>query len=188
MTLICLMFVLIFNGAEPISANLCQQFTEELKQFGLSKLSMFPVYGLAEACLAVSFPKINAELEVAQIQRDSLSIGDPVEFKDETEASVLLVGVGAPIKNCKVRISDKEGNELPEKSVGHIHIGGGNVTEQIIGDDGSIFYEGGWVDTGDLGFVFEENLFITGRYKEILFVNGQNFYPYDIEDSFTTTS
>ena len=87
------------------------------------------------------------------------------------------------IPHCNVRISDEAGKELPDNTVGHIHIGGNNVTEEIIGDDGTIFFDGGWVNTGDLGFVSDQNLFITGRYKEILFVNGQNYYPYDIENS-----
>lgn len=175
---------LIFNGAEPISVNLCENFTDELNQYGLSKRSMFAVYGLAEASLVVSFPPIGADLEVVQVQRKSLSIGGQVEFDGDVDVdnSVSLVGVGTPITNCKVRISDQQGNEFPEETVGHIHIGGGNVTEEILGDDGSIFFDGGWVNTGDLGFVSERGLFITGRHKEILFVNGQNFYPYDIED------
>ena len=173
---------LIFNGAEPISVNLCEQFTSELNKFGLPKQSMFAVYGLAEASLAVSFPSIGADLEVAKVLREYLSIGDSVKFSNNSEASVSLVGVGAPIQNCKVRISDSNGDELAQNTVGHIHISGGNVTENIIGDNGGIFYDGGWVDTGDLGFVSEKGLFITGRYKEILFVNGQNHYPYDIEE------
>ncbi len=172
---------LVFNGAEPISVSLCEQFTNALHRFGLSKQTMFAVYGLAEASLAVSFPKVGTDLETVQVRRDSLAIGQTVVMGND-ENCVSLVGVGTPIKNCKVRISDVEGNELPINTVGHIHIGGGNVTEEIIGDDGSIFYADGWVDTGDLGFVSAQGLFITGRYKEILFVNGQNFYPYDIEE------
>ena len=173
---------LIFNGAEPISAKLCEQFTSELTQFGLPKQSMFPVYGLAEACLVVSFPEIGADLNVVHAQRDALSIGKAAVLSSQGKGGVSLVGVGRSIENCKVRISDENGNALPENTIGHIHIGGENVTEEIIGDDGSAFFSGGWVDTGDLGFVSPRGLFITGRYKEILFVNGQNYYPHDIEE------
>ncbi|MBT8123810.1 MAG: non-ribosomal peptide synthetase [Gammaproteobacteria bacterium] len=174
---------LIFNGAEPISVNLCEQFTNEMTQFGLPKNSMYPVYGLAEASLAVSFPSVGAELSVVNLQRESLAIGAKAEIKSQSEKTSTLVGVGMPIPHCKVRISNKEGEELSEGTVGHIHIGGENVTEEIIGDDGSIFFAGGWVNTGDLGFISNLGLFITGRYKEILFVNGQNYYPYDIEET-----
>lgn len=174
---------LIFNGAEPISVNLCEQFNNEMSKFGLPKNSMFPVYGLAEASLAVSFPAVGADLNVIDLQRESLAIGAKANISSSLEKTSTLVGVGAPIPNCKVRISNQEGEELPEGTVGHIHIGGQNVTEEIIGDDGSIFYANGWVNTGDLGFVSEKGLFITGRFKEIIFVNGQNYYPHDIEES-----
>ena len=174
---------LIFNGAEPISVNLCEQFTKELSKFGLPKKSMFPVYGLAEASLAVSFPEVHSELEVINVKRKSLTINTKAEIGQQNETTSTLVGVGYPIPHCNVRISDEKGNELPMNTIGHIHIGGKNVTEEIIGDDGSIFYEGGWVNTGDLGFVSKDGLFITGRFKEILFVNGQNYYPHDIENS-----
>lgn len=174
---------LVFNGAEPISVNLCEQFTTELAKFGLPKNSMFPVYGLAEASLAVSFPEVYSELKVINVKRESLTISTKAEIVQQDESTSTLVCVGSPIPHCNVRISDENGNELPMGTIGHIHIGGKNVTEEIIGDDGSIFYEGGWVNTGDLGFVSEYGLFITGRFKEILFVNGQNYYPHDIENA-----
>ncbi len=173
---------LIFNGAEPISVALCKQFNKEMEKFGLPTHCMFPVYGLAEASLAVSFPEIHAPLSVTNAKRSSLTIGNIMQQDLEGQDSISLVGVGTPILHCKVRISDDNGIGLAEKMVGHIHISGANVTEEIIGDDGSLFYENGWLDTGDLGFVSDKELFITGRFKEILFVNGQNFYPYDIEE------
>ena len=173
---------LIFNGAEPISVALCDQFTNEMNKYHLPKNSMFPVYGLAEASLAVSFPEVGSNLNVKHAHRDSLSIGSQVRLENESENSVALVSVGKPIPNSFVRISDIEGNELPNNSVGHLHISGDNITEEIKGDDGSSFYAEGWLDTGDLGFISDSELFITGRYKEILFVNGQNYYPYDLEE------
>ena len=183
---------LIFNGAEPISVKLCKQFTNEMSKFGLPKNSMFPVYGLAEASLAVSFPAVGADLKVINLQRESLAIGAKAEITTKSEKSSTLVGVGMPIPHCKVRISDHEGKELPMGTVGHIHIGGENVTEEIIGDNGTIFFEGGWVNTGDLGFNDGQStnggLFITGRFKEILFVNGQNYYPHDIEETLQNIS
>ncbi len=174
---------LIFNGAEPISVHLCERFTNELEQYGLPKNSMFPVYGLAEASLAVSFPPVHSELNVIHVKRESLVIGTSAEMSQPSDSTLTLVSVGTQIPNCKVRICNAQGEALPEGVVGHIHIAGENVTEEIIGDDGNIFFEGGWVNTGDLGFISELGLYITGRYKEILFVNGQNYYPHDIEDT-----
>ncbi len=177
---------LIFNGAEPISVNLCDQFTHEMSKFGLPKNSMFPVYGLAEASLAVSFPVVGSDLNVIDVHRESLAIGAQAKITSKSEKTSTLVGVGVPIPHCKVRISDQQGEELPTGTVGHIHIGGQNVTEEIIGDNGAIFFANGWVNTGDLGFSSDNGIFITGRFKEILFVNGQNYYPHDIEEALQT--
>ena len=174
---------LIFNGAEPISVSLCEQFSNELEQYGLPKNSMFPVYGLAEASLAVSFPPVHSELNVIYLKRESLAIGAAAKISQQSDSTSTLVGVGTQIPHCKIRICNEQGEDLSEGIVGHIHIAGENVTEEIIGDDGNIFFEEGWVNTGDLGFVSEQGLFITGRYKEILFVNGQNYYPHDIEET-----
>ncbi len=175
---------LVFNGAEPISAALCEQFTHEMARFGLRRQSMFPAYGLAEACLAVSFVESGADLQVVHARRDSLSIGSGAVLGSRRDAShVSLVSVGTPVLHCSVRIAKRDGQPLPDGHVGHVHIRGANVTEQVIGDEGSVFLEGGWVDTGDLGFISRQGLFITGRYKEILFVHGQNYYPHDIEDA-----
>ena len=174
---------LIFNGAEPISVSLCEQFTNELASYGLPKNSMFPVYGLAEASLAVSFPDVGSELKIVHLMRESLAIGAKAEVTELSELTTTLVGVGSEIPHCDVRISNADGEALPEGTVGHILIKGQNVTEEIMGDDGSIFFDDGWVNTGDLGFVSNQGLFITGRYKEILFVNGQNYYPHDIEET-----
>lgn len=173
---------LIFNGAEPISVSLCRQFTDAMARFGLSARSMFPVYGLAEASLAVSFPGVGADLNVVHAHRNSLSVGEDAVLNPQPgPETVSLVGVGEPITHCSVRISDPRGVAQPEGRVGHIHIQGKNVTEQILGDDGSIL-DGGWLDTGDLGFVRHGVLYVTGRYKEVLFVHGQNYYPHDIEE------
>ncbi len=174
---------LIFNGAEPISVDLCEQFTHAMSHYGLPANSMFPVYGLAEASLAVSFPAVGSELEVISVERNSLAIGAQAKLAQKSDMTTTLVGVGKSIPHCNVRISNKDGEELPENSIGQIHVAGKNVTEEIIGDDGNIFFKGGWVNTGDLGFISSQGFFITGRYKEILFVNGQNYYPHDIEEA-----
>lgn len=174
---------LVFNGAEPISAALCREFMEVLAKFGLPRCSMFPAYGLAEASLAVSFPAVGADLQVVHARRDSLSVGaDAVLGTDREGSQVSLVCVGMPVRHCEVRIGDLKGQALTDGRVGHVLIRGANVTERVIGDDGSVFLDEGWVNTGDLGFSYRQGLYITGRYKEILFVHGQNFYPHDIED------
>jgi acyl carrier protein len=93
--------------------------------------------------------------------------------------------VGRAVPNTEVRIADASRAVLPEAMVGHILIRGASVTRGYFGDpEATALAIGadGWVDTGDLGFLHEGSLYIAGRSKEIIFVNGQNYYPYDLEN------
>jgi len=97
---------------------------------------------------------------------------------------VQLVSEGRPIAYCRVRIADDEDRELPAGRIGHVHISGDNVTRGYYEDsqaNAAAFSADGWLRTGDLGLVHEGELYISGRAKEIIFVNGQNYYPHDLE-------
>jgi acyl-CoA synthetase (AMP-forming)/AMP-acid ligase II/acyl carrier protein len=176
---------LIFNGAEPISVSLCNEFLTRLQPARLKRAAMFPVYGLAEASLAVTFPTPGAALHTCQLDRHHLSVGEAAqELPTGSRDCVELVSVGRPIPNCRVRICADDDLELPEGTVGHILISGGNVTKGYFEDaaaNAASIRPDGWLRTGDLGVMRNGELYITGRAKEILFVNGQNYYPHDLE-------
>jgi acyl-CoA synthetase (AMP-forming)/AMP-acid ligase II/acyl carrier protein len=176
---------LIFNGAEPISAELCNEFLTRLQPAKLLRNAMYPVYGLAEASLAATFPAPGAALRTTQLDRHHLTVGEVAqEAAAGSRDAVDLVSVGRAIPYCKVRICADDDRELPEGTVGHILISGDNVTREYFEDptvNAATFTADGWLRTGDLGVVIQGNLFITGRAKEILFVNGQNYYPHDLE-------
>ena len=174
----------LFNGAEPISAELCREFTDAMRPFGLKPSVMFPVYGLAEASLAVTFPAPETGCPTLSVLRTALTPGTTVELTDHNESnSSTLVLVGKPVKCCTVRIADDADNELPTMTVGHVLIQGDNVTRGYYRDEASTkaTIRDGWLDTGDLGFMSNDGLVITGRAKDIIFVSGQNYYPHDIE-------
>lgn len=176
---------ILFNGAEPISVELCERFTHELASYGLPRTAMFPVYGLAEATVGVSFPPLGKPFGTVTVQRHSLRIGAPFQTAlDTDEDAVRFAVVGKPLRDCQVRICDDEDEVLSEKTVGHIQIKGGNVTSGYYGatqTGARAFTRDGWLRTGDLGFFVDGELVITGRSKDIIFVNGQNYYPHDIE-------
>jgi acyl-CoA synthetase (AMP-forming)/AMP-acid ligase II len=175
----------IFNGAEPIAADLCRQFSAALAPAGLAPNVMFPVYGLAEASLAVTFPKVGAPLSTVSLARDVLGPEDVVrEVAPDSEDAVELVHVGTPVANCELRIADARGAPSPPGTVGRILIRGDNVSQGYYGDaDATVAARSpdGFLDTGDLGTMHRGELVVTGRVKEILFVSGQNHYPQDIE-------
>lgn len=175
---------IIFNGAEPISARLCEQFLDALAPNGLRRTAMYPVYGLAEASLAVSFPTVGVPYRAISVNRTRLTPGDRVEV-DDRRNPMTLVSVGRPIGQCRVRIGDDTGRETTPGTVGRVLIRGPNVTGGFYVDGRSINREAfdaqGWLDTGDLGFIHDGDLYITGRTKDVIFVNGQNYYAHDIE-------
>jgi acyl-CoA synthetase (AMP-forming)/AMP-acid ligase II/acyl carrier protein len=176
---------LIFNGAEPISVPLCKEFLDRLEPAKLNRNAMFPVYGLAEASLAVSFPPVGAPLQTVSLNRHRMNVGDPVERVSNTHKDAIeVVSEGKPIPYSRVRIAGDDAQPLPEGRIGNVHISGENVTRGYFENpqaNAEAFTADQWLKTGDLGVMIDGNLHITGRAKEIIFVNGQNYYPHDLE-------
>jgi len=176
---------LIFNGAEPISVELCNEFLTRLEPAKLERNAMFPVYGLAEASLAVTFPEVGAPLRTITLNRHQLNVGNPVAAVAKTDKdAVELISEGKVIPYCQVRLTDDAGNVLSENRIGNVEMRGDNVTREYFENpeaNAAAFTADGWIRTGDLGLFHDGELFISGRAKEIIFVNGQNYYPHDLE-------
>lgn len=175
----------IFNGAEPISVELCEEFLNKMGRHSLNSNVMYPVYGLAEASVAVSFPIVKENIIVYNLDRRNLKVGEKIiEVSKDNKENISFVDVGFPLRNCKVRICDNNNMTVEDDVVGFIQISGGNVTSgyynNTIATDQAVT-EDGWMRTGDLGFMRNGRLVITGRDKDIIFINGQNYYPHDIE-------
>jgi acyl-CoA synthetase (AMP-forming)/AMP-acid ligase II/acyl carrier protein len=176
----------IYNGAEPISVELVNEFMQTLAYTGLRHNAMYPVYGLAEACLAVSFPERGADYRWIRANRHKLGVGVKIEVNPADAREVIeLMCVGRPLPNMEVRIADAAHEPLADGHVGHILIRGPNVTRGYFADEeatAAAIDAAGWLDTGDLGVFHEGGLYIAGRSKDIIFINGQNYYPHDLEN------
>lgn len=177
---------LLMNGAEPISVGIAEEFLDEVGKAGLARSAMFPVYGLAEATLAVTFPSLGDEIGGKRIARDSSGIGEAIRETAEEEGSFVACGCGAPLPGIEVRIVGEDRGSVPEAHVGRVWIRGAGITEGYHDDPeataAAVMGEG-WLDTGDLGFLSGGQLYITGRQKDLVIVSGQNFYPHDLEES-----
>ncbi len=176
----------IYNGAEPISIELCEQFLETLQPAGLKRETMFTVYGLAEATLAVAFPALNEPYKTAYLDRHSLLLGDQVQFVDRDHPDAIgFVIEGPPVTDMQIKITDTMNAQLATNCIGLVQIKGPSVTSGYYLDDEANKHAltgDGWLNTGDLGFLTDHNeLVITGREKDIIFSNGLNYYPHDIE-------
>ncbi|MGK9127597.1 non-ribosomal peptide synthetase [Olivibacter sp. SA151] len=172
---------LIFNGAEPIAVPLVQQFLKKMQIYGLNDTAMFTVYGLAEASLAVAFPEPGKRFRYVTLDRERLQMNTQVQY---TENGVSFAVEGKPIAGCFVRIVGPDQSILSANHIGKIEIKGENVTKGYLKQEElnrEVFHED-WLDTGDLGFLTTDGeLVVTGRWKDIIFVNGQNYYPHDLE-------
>jgi iturin family lipopeptide synthetase A len=175
----------VFNGAEPINSELCDVFLDKMSQYGLKRTTMSPAYGLAEASEIVTMSSVEKPMKTVYLDRNSILTGQIVTETNDKEKMVPFVDVGSAVNDCDLRIWDNAGRTLNDNIIGHIQVKGRNVTRgyyQDIDETKNIFTEDGWLRTGDLGFMRDGNLIVTGRAKDIIFVNGQNYYPQDIEN------
>lgn len=176
---------LIVNGAEAISYTLCNKFLNAMKKYNLKEETLFTVYGMAEASVAVAFPPVNERFQIVFINRNKISLGKKIEIVDEKdENAVGFVKEGYAIDNCYLQIGNELGEELEEEYIGEIQIRGKNVTKGYYNNEAATqnsLTPQGWLRTGDIGFIKDGQLVFTGRTKEIIVINGKNYYPYDIE-------
>jgi len=176
----------IYNGAEPISVDLCEQFLQTLAASGLRREAMFTVYGLAEATLAVAFPQHGEPYRAVHVDRHAMLMGDSVNFVDATHADAVGFAIeGRAVTDMDIKITDNANATLPPNCIGLVQIKGPSVTTGYYQDEDAnreALTGDGWLNTGDLGFLTDhDELVITGREKDIIFSNGLNYYPHDIE-------
>ncbi|GIG68823.1 AMP-binding protein [Phytomonospora endophytica] len=176
---------LAYNGAEPVRADTVADFQQSLAGAGVSGSVMYPVYGMAEATLAVTFPEPGTAPRIVHVDRATLADdGLAVQVPSGQAGAKALVGVGRPVTGMRVRVLDEAGSVCPQGRAGEIQIAGPAVTSGYLHDAAATAaaFDGSWLRTGDLGFCLDGDLFIAGRRKEMIIVRGQNHFPEDVED------
>lgn len=176
---------LAINGAEPINVKTLSAFLDRFGSQGLRRDVFFPVYGIAENCLAVTMPPLDKKTTTRKVLRKNLEKGEINQAVDDcpSESVFEIVSVGSPIPGHSVRIVDKKGNLLTEKKIGEVQVKGPCVTlgYHRSPEATARTIQDGWLKTGDLGFLWDGLLYIAGRSKEMIIRAGKNYYPYDIE-------
>lgn len=172
---------LALNGAEPVHAATVRRFAQALEANGLSPTVSLPVYGMAECTLAVSFAR-PGELHTMSVDRERLEHDGAVMAMSGAGARE-CVSVGAPVAGTSVRVADEQGRTLPAGQVGVLRVAGTSVMNGYFrNEDASArALTDGWLDTGDLGFISEGRVYVTGRAKDLIIQGGRNVYPYDLE-------
>ncbi|WP_307856418.1 AMP-binding protein [Catenulispora pinistramenti] len=172
-----------FNGAEPIAADSVAAFLAHFEPAGFRPEAMLPVYGLAEATLAVAFPPLGREPKVDWVDRVTLAESALAVPRDSASSGARpVVALGGPVAGIEFRIADpKNDGVLGERRVGEVQVQGAPVTPGYVGTQEQPLTVDGWLRTGDLGYLADGELHVTGRIKEMMIVRGVNYYPEDIE-------
>jgi fatty-acyl-CoA synthase len=168
------------NGAEPVAAQVLRRFQRRFSVCGFRSEALTPVYGLSESALAVTFAPLDRPFTSRRFDRDALArrfeaVDDP--------AGMEIVSVGRPLPDFALRVVDREHRDLPERRVGRVLVSGPSLMEGYLGrrrETLRVLHDG-WLDTGDLGFVVDGELYLTGRAKDVLILRGRNHSPVDVE-------
>jgi 8-amino-7-oxononanoate synthase len=183
-----------FNGAEPVRFETMQRFAEAFAPSGFDARAMLPCYGLAEATLFVSGGHAGQGASTAFVQRNELLGGTLVTCRPDAPEAQALVTAGAPAPGTEIAIIDPDtGEVLPDGRVGEIWVSSASVTDgywnrpaldallhaQVPGRPGR------FLRTGDLGAMLHGELIVTGRLKDIIILQGRNYYPQDLEAAVT---
>ncbi len=176
---------LAFNGAEAISAHTLKRFTEKFSRYGFRAKALYPVYGLAESTVALTFPPPGREPHIDTIERDELLTHHRAVACDSSSIESLdIVGCGFPLKSHEIRIVDENDQAVKDRLVGHIQFRGPSTMHGYFRNPEATAkaLHDGWLDTGDLGYSIAGELFVTGRSKDLIIKAGRNIYPQEIED------
>ncbi|ROP28843.1 non-ribosomal peptide synthetase/type I polyketide synthase [Couchioplanes caeruleus] len=174
---------LMMVGAEPISPAVWRTFADTMARSRLDPRALRPVYGLAEASVAVAFTPPGELARPLRLSRAALARGVAVDAAADTPA-VELMDAGRAVPGCRIRIVDEAGRPVEDGLVGHIQVRGPNVTRGYHLDPAAsaAALADGWLRTGDTGFLRAGRLCVTGREKDVVFVHGRTFHACDLEE------
>jgi len=182
------------NGAEPVNPDTLNRFAERFASHGFRREAQLPVYGLAEASLAVTVPRLNREPLIERVERETFTAqGRAVTARTNDTTAIAFVSSGKPIPLHEVRIVDAAGQEVSDRTEGFLWFRGpsatsgyyqnAEATEKLLplgpatGDG-----EFAWVNSGDRAYRAEGEIYVTGRVKDIIIKGGRNLYPHEVEE------
>jgi acyl-CoA synthetase (AMP-forming)/AMP-acid ligase II len=198
----------LLNGSEPVTMSAIEKFTNAFAPYGLPATSIKPSYGMAEATLGVATTAPEAAAGAVFLDRVQLAAGRAVVVAPETPDAVSYASCGRPFPNVWAVITSPDGGEVPDGTVGEIWLHGNNIGRGYFGREEETQRTFGnklqsrlecsraegvadnscWLATGDLGVYIDDELYLTGRIKDLIIIDGRNHYPHDIETTVSAAS
>jgi len=174
------------NCSEPVKAESIDEFQGAYSSCNLRPGSLHTCYAMAETVFAVTQSEVGTSDGPARLWIDKSRLRDQhraVPVESESTGAACVVSSGRVLGGSSVRVVDPELKDLPEGQIGEIIVHSDSLFDGYYGrpDLSAEVLRGGWYCSGDLGFVWKGNLYVTGRRKDIIIVGGKNIYPQDIE-------
>jgi fatty-acyl-CoA synthase len=171
------------NGADMIRPDVMQAFVDAFAPAGFDAKCFLPSYGLAEATLAVSIMPPGEGIVVELVEETLLAGGGPAD-RDRPQRYRSIVNCGKPVRDMEIAIRGDDGSVLSEREIGKVLCRGASVMAGYFRDEAATaacLDADGWLDTGDMGYLSDGYLYIVGRAKDMIIINGKNHWPQDIE-------
>ena len=171
------------NGADMIRPDVMQAFVDCFDEAGFKASAFCPSYGLAEATLAVSLMPPGEGIRLELVEENELSGCAPAD-EERPRRYRAVVNCGKPVTGMEIEIRGSDGELLPDRGIGKVYVRGQSVMHSYFRDEESTracLSDNGWLDTGDMGYMSSGYIFIVGRAKDMIIINGRNHWPQDIE-------
>ena len=176
---------LALNGSEPVSPGTIDRFARRLAPYGFRPEAMTPVYGLAENAVAVAFTPAGRGPRIDRVERAPFEAqGRAIAASETSPGALAFVSSGRPIARHEVRVVDDMGRELPDRRLGQVQFRGPSATSGYFRNEPATraLRDGDWLNTGDLGYVADGELHVTGRSKDVIIRAGRHVFPYEVEE------
>jgi fatty-acyl-CoA synthase len=170
------------NGADMIRPDVMQAFVDRFAGAGFQASAFCPSYGLAEATLAVSLMPPGEGIRLELVEESELSGGEAGDAGRPRRYRA-VVNCGKPVTGMEIEVRGPAGEALPDRGIGRVFVRGMSVMHSYFRDPESTdaCLMRGWLDTGDMGYLSGGYIFIVGRAKDMIIINGRNYWPQDIE-------
>lgn len=175
----------LLNGSEPVAPDTLRRFVERFAPHGLDPGAVYPVYGLAECALGLSTPALGRAIRIDRVRRAAFQASGRAEPTPDADSGALrFVSCGRALPAHELAVFGDDGRRTPERVEGRVRFRGPSTTRgyyrneeatrELVGADG-------WLDSGDLGYLADGDLFLTGRAKDLIIKAGRNLHPHEAE-------